>query len=67
MQCLAKKLASPAERSGIMPTGYEYREYKNWRGIPKPPCTTEAEANKFWAIVPKAKRPSTVPMIQAQT
>jgi hypothetical protein len=26
----------PAERSGIMPTGYEYREYKNWRGIPKP-------------------------------
>jgi hypothetical protein len=26
----------PAERSGIMPTGYEYREYKNWRGIAKP-------------------------------
>ena len=26
----------PAERSGIMPTGYEYREYKNWRGIPNP-------------------------------
>ena len=26
----------PADRSGIMPTGYEYREYKNWRGIPKP-------------------------------
>ena len=24
------------ERGGIMPTGYEYREYKNWRGIPKP-------------------------------
>jgi hypothetical protein len=22
--------------SGIAPTGYEYREYKNWRGIPKP-------------------------------
>jgi hypothetical protein len=22
--------------SGISPTGYEYREYKNWRGIPKP-------------------------------
>jgi rubredoxin len=21
---------------GIAPTGYEYREYKNWRGIPKP-------------------------------
>jgi hypothetical protein len=21
--------------SGITPTGYEYREYKNWRGIPK--------------------------------
>jgi Restriction alleviation protein Lar len=26
----------PTERAGIMPTGYEYREYKNWRGIPKP-------------------------------
>ena len=27
----------PAESgSGIMPTGYEYQEYKNWRGIPKP-------------------------------
>jgi hypothetical protein len=26
----------PVERSGIMPIGYEYREYKNWRGIPKP-------------------------------
>ena len=26
----------PAENgSGIAPTGYEYREYKNWRGIPK--------------------------------
>jgi hypothetical protein len=36
-----------------MPTGYEYWEYKNWRGIPKPPGTTEAEAKKFWAIVPK--------------
>jgi hypothetical protein len=22
--------------SGVAPTGYEYREYKNWRGIPKP-------------------------------
>jgi hypothetical protein len=22
--------------SGIVPSGYEYREYKNWRGIPKP-------------------------------
>jgi hypothetical protein len=22
--------------SGIAPVGYEYREYKNWRGIPKP-------------------------------
>jgi len=22
--------------SGIAPLGYEYREYKNWRGIPKP-------------------------------
>jgi hypothetical protein len=36
-----------------MPTGYEYWEYKNWRGIPRPPGTTEAEAKKFWAIVPK--------------
>jgi DNA-binding XRE family transcriptional regulator len=26
----------PTERAGIMPTGYEYREYKNWRGILKP-------------------------------
>ena len=27
----------PREKgSGIAPTGYEYREYKNWRGIPKP-------------------------------
>jgi hypothetical protein len=22
--------------SGIAPVGYEYREYKNWQGIPKP-------------------------------
>jgi hypothetical protein len=22
--------------SGVVPSGYEYREYKNWRGIPKP-------------------------------
>ena len=22
--------------SGITPNGYQYREYKNWRGIPKP-------------------------------
>jgi hypothetical protein len=26
----------PAERAGILPTGYECREYKNWRGIQKP-------------------------------
>ena len=27
----------PAESgSGITPNGYVYREYKNWRGIPKP-------------------------------
>jgi hypothetical protein len=26
----------PAEKSGYAPTGYQYREYKNWRGIPKP-------------------------------
>ena len=28
--------STPAERAGTMPTGYEYREYKNWRGISKP-------------------------------
>jgi hypothetical protein len=26
----------PAEEPGIAATGYEYREYKNWRDIPKP-------------------------------
>jgi hypothetical protein len=27
----------PREKgSGVAPNGYEYREYKNWRGIPKP-------------------------------
>jgi predicted RNA-binding Zn-ribbon protein involved in translation (DUF1610 family) len=26
----------PMDRLGIMPTGYEYREYKNCRGVPKP-------------------------------
>jgi rubredoxin len=27
----------PAESgSGVAPNGYQYREYKNWRGIPKP-------------------------------
>lgn len=26
----------PEPHSGIAPTGYQYREYKNWRGIPKP-------------------------------
>jgi hypothetical protein len=25
-----------ADRSGVAPTDYQYREYKNWRGIPKP-------------------------------
>jgi len=24
--------------SGMAPTGYQYREYENWRGIPKPRC-----------------------------
>jgi hypothetical protein len=42
----------PADRSGIMPPGYEYREYKNWRGIPKPRrcpfCKqTKGEIRKF--------------------
>jgi hypothetical protein len=22
--------------SGVAPTGYQYREYRNWRGIPRP-------------------------------
>jgi rubredoxin len=27
----------PAESgSGVAPNGYQYREYKNWRGIPRP-------------------------------
>jgi hypothetical protein len=27
----------PAESgSGVAPNGYQYREYKNWRGVPKP-------------------------------
>ena len=26
----------PEPASGTMLTGYEYRKYKNWRGIPKP-------------------------------
>ena len=26
----------PGNGSGIAPIGYVYREYKNWRGIPKP-------------------------------
>ena len=33
-----------------MPTGYEYREYKNWRGIPKPRrcpfCKVKGEIRK---------------------
>ena len=36
----------PMERAGIVPIGYEYREYKNWRGIPKPrrcPFCTQAK------------------------
>ena len=44
----------PAERGGIMPIGYEYREYKNWRGIPKPrrcPFCKEAKGE-----IRKAKR-----------
>jgi len=33
---IAFLVSLPAERaSGIAPTGYQYREYKNWRGIPK--------------------------------
>jgi hypothetical protein len=36
----------PVEPSpGISPNGYEYREYKNWRGIPEPrPCPFCKEA-----------------------
>jgi predicted RNA-binding Zn-ribbon protein involved in translation (DUF1610 family) len=44
----------PVERAGIMPTGYEYREYKNWRGIPKPRrCPFCKQAN---GKIRKAKR-----------
>jgi hypothetical protein len=32
--------------SGISPTGYEYREYKNWRGIPRPRCCPFCEQVK---------------------
>jgi DNA-binding XRE family transcriptional regulator len=35
----------PAERTGIMPTGYEYREYKNWRGIPAERGQVRRQAN----------------------
>ena len=28
--------SSQAEKLGFAPTGYEYRGYKNWRGISKP-------------------------------
>ena len=35
-QIIAFLESLPAEPAGIVPTGYEYREYKNWRGIPKP-------------------------------
>jgi transcriptional regulator with XRE-family HTH domain len=30
------RLFSEREGSGVVPSGYEYREYKNRRGIPKP-------------------------------
>jgi transcriptional regulator with XRE-family HTH domain len=36
----------PAERSGIMPTGFQYREYKNWRGIPKPAALPVLQESK---------------------
>jgi hypothetical protein len=32
----AAEAASNFVSSNRMPTGYEYREYKNWLGIPKP-------------------------------
>ena len=35
-QIIAFLESLPVERAGIMPAGFEYREYKNWRGIPKP-------------------------------
>lgn len=39
--------ALPVERgSGIAPTGYEYREYKNWRGIPKPRLARSASRRR---------------------
>lgn len=36
MRIIAFLESLPVERVGIMPTGYEYRDYKNWRGIPNP-------------------------------
>jgi hypothetical protein len=50
--------------SGITPTGYEYREYKNWRGIPKPrrcPFCKQAKAEVrrvrggYQGVVPMAE------------
>jgi hypothetical protein len=30
------KSVPPESGSGFTPNGYQYREYKNWRGIPRP-------------------------------
>ena len=37
-ECIARFLDSMPDESGggVRPTCYVYREYKNWRGIPKP-------------------------------
>lgn len=56
----------PAESgSGITPVGYQYREYKNWRGIPRPrrcPFCKQAKGeirkarSGFKASAPSAER-----------
>jgi hypothetical protein len=54
----------PGNGSGIAPVGYQYREYKNWRGIPKPrrcPFSKQAKGEirrrrgGFWEFVQIAR------------
>jgi hypothetical protein len=32
--------------TGIAPVGYEYREYKDWRGVPKPAALPVLQTSK---------------------
>jgi hypothetical protein len=36
--------------SGIAPTGYEYREYKNWRGIPALQAGEGRDSESAWCV-----------------